>query len=163
MKNITLIGMPGAGKSTVGIILAKNLSYNFLDTDILIQINQQSPLQKILDEYGYMKLREIEEEEICKVNIENAIISTGGSAVYSQKAMEHLAKNSTIIFLDVSYAEINRRIKNFTTRGIAKSEDQTFEELFEERGKLYRKYAHITIQCDEYDQDEVADKIESLV
>jgi shikimate kinase len=102
-KNITLIGMPGAGKSTTGIILAKNLSMGFLDSDILIQINRGQSLQKILDESGYMHLRKIEEEEILKINIENHVIATGGSAVYSKKAMNHLQKISTVVFLHVDF------------------------------------------------------------
>ncbi len=158
-KNITLIGMPGSGKSTVGIILAKNLNLNFLDTDILIQINQQTPLQNIVDNFGYLKLREIEEAEILKVNISNCVISTGGSAVYSQKAMEHLAKNSIIIFLDVSFEEITKRIKNFATRGIAKAKNQSFEDLFIERNELYKKYSDITIECTSINQDETAELI----
>lgn len=163
MENITLIGMPGAGKSTVGIILAKNLLYNFLDTDILIQINHQAPLQKILDEYGYMKLREIEESEITKINVKNCIISTGGSAIYSEKAISHLSKNSIIIFLNVSFEEINRRINNFGSRGIAKAKNQTFQDLFDERSKLYNKYSDITIDCKSLNQEEVAKKIESEI
>jgi len=160
MENITLIGMPGAGKSTMGIILAKNLSYNFLDTDILIQINQQSSLQKILDKYGYMKLREIEENEIVKINVKNCVISTGGSAIYSEKAISHLSKNSIIIFLKVSFEEISRRINNFGSRGIAKAKNQTFQELFDERVVLYNKYSDITIDCKSLNQEEVAEKIE---
>lgn len=96
--NLTLIGMPGAGKSTTGIILAKNLGLGFFDTDILIQINQQKRLQDILDSKGYLDLRKIEEQEILKINIENNVISTGGSAVYSQQAMTHLQSISKVIY-----------------------------------------------------------------
>src|SRR3990170_4640570 len=99
--NISLIGMPGAGKSTIGIILAKILSYGFIDTDVLIQINQQKSLQQIIDESDYLNLRNIEEKEILKVNIEKHIIATGGSAVYSEKAMSHLINISRIVFLQV--------------------------------------------------------------
>lgn len=161
--NITLIGMPGAGKSTTGIILAKNLSLGFLDTDILIQINRQKPLQKIMDERGYLYLREIEEDEIMKINIDGCVISTGGSAAYSERAMNHLRSISTVIFLEVSFEELTRRIKNFDSRGIAKSADQTFEDLFNERQILYKKYAHITINAENGSQDDVANLIEKQV
>lgn len=161
--NITLIGMPGAGKSTTGIILAKNLSLGFLDTDILIQINRQKPLQKIMDERGHLYLREIEEDEIMKINIDGCVISTGGSAAYSERAMNHLREISTVIFLEVSFEELTRRIKNFDSRGIAKSADQSFEDLFQERQTLYKKYAHITINAAEGSQDDVANLIAEKV
>jgi shikimate kinase len=158
-NNISLIGMPGAGKSTVGIILAKNLSFGFIDTDILIQINHQKPLQQILNETGHLNLRAIEEKEVLKLNIENHVIATGGSIVYSENAMTHLLRVSKVIFLEANYQEIKRRIHNFNTRGIAKSKGQTFRELFEERQPLYRKYAEITVDCNNLDQEEVAMEI----
>lgn len=160
-SNITLIGMPGAGKSTAGIILAKIMNLGFLDTDVLIQINRQKPLQQILDKQGHMHLRKIEEEEICKVNIENHVIATGGSAAYSGKAMLHLSKNSTIVFLEVDYDQLLKRIKNFENRGIAKSKDQTFRELFDERQALYNRYADIVIDCTNLDQEETAEIIKA--
>ena len=157
--NLTLIGMPGAGKSTTGIILAKNLGLGFFDTDILIQINQQKRLQDILDSKGYLDLRKIEEQEILKINIENNVISTGGSAVYSQQAMTHLQSISKIIFLKAGFEVLKKRINNFATRGIAKAENQTFKELFKERQILYKKYADITINCNVLTQDLAAEKI----
>ena len=157
--NLTLIGMPGAGKSTTGIILAKNLGLGFFDTDILIQINQQKRLQDILDSKGYLDLRKIEEQEILKINIENNVISTGGSAVYSQQAMTHLQSISKIIFLKADFEVLEKRINNFATRGIAKAENQTFKELFKERQILYKKYADITINCNVLTQDLAAEKI----
>lgn len=162
-SNITLIGMPGAGKSTTGIILAKNLSLGFLDTDILIQINRQQPLQKILDDRGHIYLREIEEDEVLKINIERNVIATGGSVAYSERAMRHLQSISHVVFLEVSYEELTRRINNFATRGIAKEPEQTFEELYEERQKLYRKYADITVSAEHISQDETAQIIAEAV
>lgn len=158
-KNITLIGMPGAGKSTVGIILAKQLSYGFLDTDILIQINQQQSLQSLLDEKGYLALRAIEESEILKINIERNIIATGGSAVYGSKAMEHLQSISTIVYLETPIEELRSRVKNFDSRGIAKRKDQSFAELFEERSLLYNKYADLIIPSYGCTIDETANRI----
>ena len=158
-NNITLIGMPGAGKSTVGIILAKNISYGFIDTDILIQINRQKSLQQILNETGYLNLRKVEEEEILKLDIDRHIISTGGSAVYSESVMKHLKNISTIFFLKVTLDEVKRRIHNFDSRGIAKAENQTFEELYDERQILYKKYSDIIIECSNIDQEITAEKI----
>jgi len=161
--NITLIGMPGAGKSTIGIILAKSLSFGFIDTDVLIQINQQKSLQDIMDESGYLNLRAIEEMEIQKLNIEKHVIATGGSAVYCDKAMQHLSSLSTIIFLHVEYEKIQKRIHNFETRGIAKSKNQTFLDLFDERQALYRRYAELTISCKDFDQEEITELITSKI
>ena len=161
--NLTLIGMPGAGKSTIGIILAKNLSLGFIDTDVLIQINHGKSLQQILDASGHLALRAIEEEEICKLDVSRHVIATGGSAAYSERAMAHLGSISTIIFLEVSFAEITRRIRNFATRGIAKAPHQTFQDLFVERQLLYRRHAELTIPCDGLDQEEVALRITDLV
>ncbi len=158
-SNITLIGMPGAGKSTIGIILAKDLAFGFLDTDVLIQINQQKSLQNIVDESDYMELRKIEANEILKVNIQHHIIATGGSAVYSHAAMEHLSQDSAIVFLDVGLKEIRQRIWNFDSRGIAKADDQSLDDLFHERGELYRKYANITVDCRGLNQEDLAMEI----
>jgi shikimate kinase len=155
--------MPGAGKSTIGIILAKNLGLGFLDTDVLIQINQQKTLQQIINESDYLNLRAIEEKEILKINIANHVMATGGSVPYSTKAMKHLKELSTIIFLEASFEVIKQRIKNFETRGIAKYTDQTFEDLFNERQILYEKYADITIDCNELDQEELADQISETI
>ena len=159
-SNLTLIGMPGAGKSTIGIILAKNLGFGFVDTDILIQINQQKTLQQIIDESDHLNLRAIEEREILKINIERHVIATGGSAAYSEKAMNHLCNISIIIFLEADYEVIEKRIHNFETRGIAKDKDQSFRELFEKRQILYKKYAEITVDCNDLDQEELARQIE---
>ena len=162
-SNLTLIGMPGAGKSTIGIILAKNMGLGFIDTDVLIQINQQKTLQQIIEDSNYLHLRKIEEKEILKINIENHVIATGGSVVYSKKAMAHLKDISKIVFLEVNIEEIKKRIHNFETRGIAKASNQTFKDLFKERQILYRKYAEITIDCNLLDQERLAERIEELV
>ncbi len=162
-SNVTLIGMPGSGKSTIGVILAKNLGLGFIDTDVLIQINRQKPLQQIIDENNHLYLRAVEEEEILKINIEKHVIATGGSVVYSEKAMSHLLGISKVIFLEVDFKEIKKRIHNFESRGIAKSKNQSFRELFEERQVLYKKYAEITVNCNEADQEELALHIAELI
>jgi shikimate kinase len=160
-SNFTLIGMPGSGKSTVGIILAKNLSFGFIDTDVLIQINQQKSLQEIINKSNYLNLRNVEEKEILKINVENHVIATGGSAVYSNKAMSHLQNMSNIVFLDVDFEVIQKRILNFETRGIAKAKTQTFRDLFNKRQTLYKKYAELTIDCNKLNQEEIAEIISS--
>jgi shikimate kinase len=158
-SNITLIGMPGSGKSTVGIILAKGLSFGFIDTDVLIQINRGKSLQDIIHGSDYLNLRKIEEEEILKINIDKHVIATGGSAVYSENAMSHLQNISNIIYLDAEIDVIRSRIYNFETRGIAKSKTQTFQDLFDERQALYRKYAEFTVDCNTLNQEEIAEMI----
>lgn len=155
-KNITLIGMPGAGKSTVGIILAKNCGLGFIDTDVLIQINRQRTLQKILDESGYLALRGVEEEEILKLNIENHVIATGGSAVYSEKAMKHLLSMSTVVFLEISIEQVRCRVLNMASRGIARADDQSLEDLYRERQELYRRYAQFTVNANRPSQEMLA-------
>ena len=158
-SNITLIGMPGAGKSTIGIILAKALGFGFIDTDVLIQMRQQQTLQQIIDRHDHLYLRSVEEKEILTIHVDSHVIATGGSAVYSEKAMNHLSTISTIIFLDVAFEEIQRRIHNFETRGIAKANRQTFSQLFTERRVLYKKYADIAIDCDRRTHEELVDII----
>ena len=155
-RNITLIGMPGAGKSTVGIILAKNCALGFIDTDVLIQINRQETLQTILDKSGYMALRDAEEAEILKLNIENHVIATGGSAVYSLMGMKHLLSMSTVVFLEISIEQVRNRVLNIDSRGIARAKDQSLEELYEERQELYRRYAQITVNANEISQEMLA-------
>ncbi len=157
--NIVLIGMPGSGKSTVGIILAKMTSRDFIDTDVLIQVSQGRALQDIVDHDGYIVLRQIEEKELLALNCRNHIIATGGSAVYGPKAMEHLKSNGIIVFIDVDLHTLESRVSDYKSRGLAKPPDQSFAELFEERLKLYRQYADVTIHAANLSQEEVCEKI----
>jgi shikimate kinase len=158
-NNIVLIGMPGAGKSTAGVILAKAICREFLDTDVLIQAIEKVTLQEIIDTQGYMTLRAIEERTILGVQCCNHVIATGGSAVYSESAMMHLKSNGIVVFLEITFEEIFRRISNFATRGLARRPDQSLEDLFEERAQLYRKYADITIFSDGKSQEMVVGEI----
>jgi shikimate kinase len=158
-SNIVLIGMPGAGKSTVGIILAKLTSRDFIDTDVLIQISQGRFLQNIVDAEGHMALRRIEEDILLGLNCCNHVIATGGSAVYSHVAMEHLKSNGIVVFLDVDLSTLESRVHDFDTRGLAKRPDQSFSDLFKERIILYRKYADITVDCVDLSQEEVCAQI----
>jgi shikimate kinase len=158
-QNIILIGMPGAGKSTVGVVLAKYIAKDFIDTDLLIQTRHTMSLQDIVDRHGYLKLRQLEEEEILRMNAEDSVVATGGSAVYSDAAMRHLKKNGTIIYLKNDCAELLNRIPDFSSRGLAKREDQTFDELCNEREPLYCKYSDMTIDCRGKDHEDVAVEI----
>ncbi len=162
-SNIVLIGMPGAGKSTVGIILAKRLSLNFVDTDVLIQTTQGRALQDIVDRDGHIALRAIEEKVLLGLQLSRHVIATGGSAVYSKKAMCWLRDNGVIIFLDLPLAALKTRIRDFATRGLAKRADQSLADLYAERRLLYERYAEISVDCLGLDQDEVCTRIvESL-
>jgi len=158
-SNIVLIGMPGSGKSTVGIILAKLTSRDFVDTDVLIQTSQRRTLQDIVDTKGHMVLREIEERIILKLDCFNHVISTGGSAVYSHAAMTHLKSKGMVVFLYVELPVLESRIHDFSTRGLAKRPDQSFDDLFEERFTLYTKYADVTIECKDFTQEEICEEI----
>ncbi len=146
-SNIVLIGMPGSGKSTVGVILAKQMSCGFVDTDLLIQSSQGRTLQEIIDTDGHLALRRVEEEIIIGLSCCNNVIATGGSAPYSDSAMNHLKSKGTVIFLDVDLPTLESRIDDFKTRGIAKRSDQSFADLFHERFALYNNHADITINC----------------
>ncbi len=158
-SNIVLIGMPGSGKSTVGVILAKMTARDFVDTDVLIQKEQGRSLQDVVDRDGYLKLREIEEKTILKFECRNHVIATGGSAVYSQAAMTHLKTEGIVVFLNADLQTLLTRVKDFETRGLAKRPDQGVADLFSERHALYRKYAEVTIDCEGITHEEVCAKI----
>jgi len=158
-SNLVLIGMPGSGKSTVGVILAKKTSRDFVDTDVLIQTSQERTLQDIVDTDGYAVLRKIEENILLGLSVQNYVIATGGSAVYSDQAMIHLKSDGVLIFLDVDLDTLGSRVRDFSTRGLAKRPDQSFAELFEERFVLYTKHADITIKCAGLTQEDICARI----
>ncbi|MDC0029995.1 shikimate kinase [Pseudomonadota bacterium] len=141
-KSISLIGMAGAGKSSVGKELAKKLNFRLIDSDVLIEEQYGKSLQKILDDEGYIALREIENLVLKNLHLNNTILSTGGSAVYSDEAMNHIQQNSKVIFLDVPFNQILERVPSFLDRGFAKAPSQSIEDAFEERQELYKKCAH---------------------
>ena len=147
MKNIILIGMPGCGKSTLGVVLAKNCSMGFCDTDLIIQQFEKRKLQDIIDSEGIESFLKKEEKYLLSLEGENIVVATGGSAVLSEKAMQHLKKNGVVIYLKTDCHTIVKRIKNSKTRGIAFDKGQTIADIYKIRTPLYEKYADITIDC----------------
>jgi len=146
--NVVLIGMPGSGKSTSGILLAKTLGLSFTDTDLLIQQQEGILLQELVNQKGFFEFVEIEERIVSEISVSRSVISTGGSVVYSEKSMDRFQKIGVIVYLDVSFPEIMRRIQNISTRGIALKDGQSLENLYDERLPLYQKYADLTVSGD---------------
>lgn len=159
-KNLIFIGMPAVGKSTVGIVVAKRLGMNFIDTDLLIQEQEHKLLREIIAEVGEDGFLKIENQVNSEVNAENAVISPGGSVVYCEEAMEHFKKIGMIVYLKASYQTIKKRIRNPKKRGVVLREGQTFKDLYEERAVLFEKYADITI---DEDGCEIEDTIENVL
>ena len=157
--NYVLIGMPTSGKSTVGVMFAKEICYDFIDTDILLQRREKKMIQSILDEDGLEAFYKIEESALCAVEADETVISTGGSAVYSAAGMEHLAKNATVIYLELPLEEVYQRIENLHSRGIAGLSHKHFTKIYLERKALYEKYADITINASGLNKDQVLKKI----
>ena len=145
MKNVVLIGMPGAGKSTAGVVLAKTLGMNFIDTDLLIQAQTKQKLQDIIDRQGIERFLQIENEVVRKIDVEDSVIATGGSVVFGEEAMQNLRKKGIILYLQLSAETIARRLGNIRTRGIAMPPGMTVQELFEKRTPLYEKYADMIV------------------
>ena len=143
--NITLIGMPASGKSSVGVVLAKRLGKRFVDTDIVIQEKYGKLLKELIEEHGDDGFREIEDEVNASLDVTDSIISPGGSVVYGEKAMEHLKEISVVIYLELSYTAIKSRLGDLRERGITLKEGQTLKDLYLERTPLYEKYADIKV------------------
>ena len=144
-ENIVLIGMPGSGKSTVGVILAKVLGYTFVDSDLLIQKEEKQLLKDIIAREGQDGFLRIENRVNKSIDTENSVIATGGSVVYCREAMEHLKEIGTILYLKLDYPILNRRLSNLIGRGVVLREGQTLKDLYEERIKLYEKYADLIV------------------
>lgn len=143
--NIVLIGMPASGKSTVGVILAKVLGMNFIDTDLVIQQKEDSLLYEIIDDRGVDGFLRCEEEALLSINTFNAVIATGGSAVYSERGMKHLSENGAIIYLKVEKDSLFDRLHEIKERGVVLRDGESLDEMYEERSVLYEKYADIII------------------
>lgn len=144
-KNIILIGMPGVGKSTVGVILAKVLGYQFVDSDLVIQKEEGKLLKEIIAEVGPEGFVEVENRINASLDVTDSIVATGGSVVYGKEAMEHLQEIGTVVYLYLPYEEINSRLSDIKGRGVVLRDGQTLKDLYEERTILYEKYADVRI------------------
>lgn len=146
--NIILVGMPGCGKSTVGVVLAKTLGMDFLDTDLVICKQQGCTLQKIIEDKGLGCFEKIESAVGQSLDVKGTVVATGGSMVLCDEAMEHLRSIGRVVFIDVELSELERRITNITTRGITFREGETLGDVYRYRRSFYEKYADITVQVD---------------
>lgn len=158
-KSIILIGMPGCGKSTIGVLLAKAVCMNFLDSDLLIQRREKMSLQKIINTLGNEYFAECEEKAILSIRQRGQVIATGGSAVLHPAAMAHLKSLGKIVYLDVTFPELKRRLWNLKTRGIVLAPGQTLEDLFNERKPYYEKYADVTIHAGRLKTEQVVQMV----
>ncbi|MDD7728850.1 MAG: shikimate kinase [Clostridia bacterium] len=145
MNNVTLIGMPGAGKSTLGVVLAKILGYEFLDSDLLIQKTEKRRLYEIIDQEGTEGFKAIENRVNASIQTDRTVIATGGSVVYCSEAMEHLKSIGKVVYLKISLESLAKRLGNLEKRGVLLKEGQTLKSLYEERTPLYEKYADIVV------------------
>ena len=146
MNNIILIGMPGAGKSTVGVVLAKVLGYKFMDSDLVIQEKEGKLLSQLIEEYGDAGFIKIENDVNKNIEVDHTVIATGGSAVYGTEAMEHFRRIGTVIYLEVPYKEIKNRVGSLKDRGVVSNGKTKIEDIYADRIALYETYAHVIIK-----------------
>lgn len=151
MKNLVLIGMPGAGKSTIGVILAKVMGFQFIDTDLIIQERENRLLKDIIKEEGLDRFIEIEDNINQSINATKSVISPGGSVVYGQKAMKHFQEIGIVIYIKLSFKTVKKRLGNIKERGVVLKEGQDLKDIYDERCLLYEKYAHITVDAERMD------------
>lgn len=151
-----MIGMPGAGKSTVGVLLAKISGLAFRDTDLDIQVNAGATLQEILEQEGYIKLRAREEQVLMSITLDNAVISTGGSAIYSESVMQRLGEAGPVVYLEVDIDELKSRVAQAPNRGVASNSNQSFIDVYDERTPMYERYADLTINSAGDSADKIA-------
>lgn len=158
-NNIVLIGMPGVGKSTIGVILAKIMGYRFVDADIVIQEQEGRLLKDIIEQEGVEGFIKIEDRVNRNLNVSKSVIATGGSAVYGRKAMENYQKTSTVVYLKLDYDTLNERLSDIKGRGVVLKSGQTLKDIYEERILLYEKYADITIEETGLDVEKTVEKL----
>lgn len=158
-NNIVLIGMPGVGKSTIGVILAKQLGYEFVDSDLIIQRKENRLLHEIIEQEGVDGFIEVENSVNASLCVEKSVIATGGSAVYGREAMEHLKNIGRIVYLQLSYEALEKRLGNLKGRGVVLRDGQTLKDIYEGRSMLYEKYADIIVNEEDLDIEETLQKI----
>ncbi len=162
VRNITLIGMPAAGKSMVGVLLAKRLGYSFVDVDILIQEKEQRLLKEIIAQEGLNGFLEVENRINSQLKVERSVIAPGGSVIYGKEAMEHLKEISTVVYLKLSYEEVEKRLGNLQDRGVALKDGMTLLDLYRERVPYYEQYADITIEEAKKTAGDVVDELRTM-
>lgn len=160
---VILIGMPGAGKSTLAKPLAKILQRPFVDTDQLIEQKANTTLQAVVDTQGFSALRQLEEQVLLESDFSGCVVATGGSVVYSDVGMQRLKQSGIVVFIDVSAKELLVRLKNFSTRGVVRRPNQSFESLYDERNALYRRYADVTLTGDGKSETELVNELRQLI
>ena len=154
MANVVLIGMPGCGKSTLGVLLAKALQMYFVDTDLVMQNQYGKPLQQLVDELGTEGFSQAEENCICQLKPDRTVIATGGSVALEERAMEHLSQSGTIVFIKLCYQTIESRLNNIATRGITLQKGQTLRDLYELRQPYYHRWGQIIVEADGLDVEQ---------
>lgn len=162
-KNIVLIGMPGAGKSTIGVILAKVLGYKFIDSDLIIQEQEKRLLKDIIAQEGLDGFIEIENRVNSSIYTEGAVIATGGSVIYGTEAMEHLREIAEVVYIKLTYSILKERLGNIRQRGVVLKRGQNLKELYDERCPLYEKYAHYTINAEGMGVEELMEEIKNVL
>lgn len=163
MKNIVLIGMPGAGKSTVGVVLAKKMGFRFLDSDLVIQEETGMLLHEIISSRGLAGFLEVENQVNASLEAKHSVIATGGSVIYGKEAMTHLKRIGTVVYLKLSCEAITERLGDLRERGVALKEGQTLSQLYDERVPLYERYADITIACENKSIREITAEISGRI
>lgn len=158
-RNIVLVGMPGVGKSTIGVLVAKRLGMPFVDTDISIQAKTGKQLHEIISEHGIEYFKLLEEQYICEINDRNTVIATGGSVIYSERGMRHLKNHGLILWLSLSYENLVERLGDLDARGVIRADGQSLLDLYREREPLYERYADLRVDCDGMNHCELIDRI----
>jgi shikimate kinase len=163
LDNITLIGMPASGKSTVGVLLAKRLGYSFVDVDIVIQEQEGRLLKEIIAEEGQEGFLHVENRVNAELSVHNSVIAPGGSVIYGKEAMEHLKNISTVVYLKLTYEAVEERLGNLTDRGVVLKDGMTLKDLYEERIPYYEKYADITVDETGIDAGGIVDVLRGIL
>jgi shikimate kinase len=162
-SNLVLIGMPGVGKSTIGVVLAKHLGLNFIDTDLLLQAKTGCRLQQIIHDRGLEGFLDLEEKTILELDARQSVIATGGSVIYSPQAMETLSQNGHLIYLQISLGQLQQRLDDMGQRGVVIEQNQSIEDLYRSRTKLYQHYGELVVDCDFQSPSQVVERVKAAI